>query len=157
MQSQLEVCCCADEDGDCRFLQETHSKSPGLCSAAQGGKATPAAVLPDLDSEIAKSSRLEPHLTIKQFLYFNITNTRYPEPPQKQPKTSFKPLRNPREHSKIRWPKAYGSFRKLGIPYLGVLIIGILLFRVPYWGPLFSEAPIWSTYRAPMHWVLWTL
>ena len=32
-----------------------------------------------------------------------------------------------------------GSFRKLGGPYLGVLVIRILLFRVLYWGPLFSE------------------
>ena len=35
------------------------------------------------------------------------------------------------------------SFRKLGggggVPYFGVLIIRILLFRVLYWGPLFSE------------------
>ena len=32
-----------------------------------------------------------------------------------------------------------GSFRKLGVPYSGVLIIRILLFKVLYWGPLFSE------------------
>ena len=33
---------------------------------------------------------------------------------------------------------------KLGVPYynLGVLIIRILLFRVLYQGPLFSETPI---------------
>ena len=37
----------------------------------------------------------------------------------------------------------YGSFRKLGVPYFGVLIIRILLFRVLYWGPLFSETPIY--------------
>ena len=35
-----------------------------------------------------------------------------------------------------------GSFRKLGIPYLGGLIIRILLFRVLYSGPQFSETPI---------------
>ena len=29
-------------------------------------------------------------------------------------------------------PGPFGSFRKLGVPYLGVLIIGILLFRVLY-------------------------
>ena len=29
----------------------------------------------------------------------------------------------------------YGSFRKLGVPYLGVLILRILLFRVLDWGP----------------------
>ena len=34
-----------------------------------------------------------------------------------------------------------GSFRKLGVPYLGVLIIRILLFRVLYESPLFSETP----------------
>ena len=36
----------------------------------------------------------------------------------------------------------YGSFRKLGVPFWGVLIIRILLFRVLYWCPLFSETPI---------------
>ena len=30
----------------------------------------------------------------------------------------------------------YGSFRKLGVPYFGVLIIRILLFRVLYLGVL---------------------
>ena len=34
-----------------------------------------------------------------------------------------------------------GTFRKLGVPYFGVLVTGILLFRVLYWGPLFSETP----------------
>ena len=44
----------------------------------------------------------------------------------------------------------YGSFRKLGVPYFGVLIIRILLFRVLYWGPLFSETPILgSSYALP--------
>ena len=33
------------------------------------------------------------------------------------------------------------EFPKIGEPYLGVLIIRILLFRVLYWGPLFSETP----------------
>ena len=33
------------------------------------------------------------------------------------------------------------SFRKLGVPYLGVLIIRILLFGVLSWGHLFSETP----------------
>ena len=37
--------------------------------------------------------------------------------------------------------KQLGSFRKLGVPYCGVLIIRILLFRVLCWGPLFSETP----------------
>ena len=36
----------------------------------------------------------------------------------------------------------YGSFRKLGGTLFGVLIIRILLLRVLYWGPLFSETPI---------------
>ena len=36
----------------------------------------------------------------------------------------------------------YGSFRKLAVPYSGVLIIRILLFRALYWGPLVSETPI---------------
>ena len=35
-----------------------------------------------------------------------------------------------------------GSFRKLGVPYFGVLIIRILIFRVLYEGPLFSETPM---------------
>ena len=40
-----------------------------------------------------------------------------------------------------------GSFRKLGVPYFGVLIIRILLFRV-YWGSLFSETPKFSERKA---------
>ena len=36
---------------------------------------------------------------------------------------------------------SYGSFRKLGVPYFGVLVIKNLLFRVLYLGPLFSETP----------------
>ena len=44
---------------------------------------------------------------------------------------------------------SYGSFRKLGGPYFGVLIIRILLFRVLYSGPLFSETPICWTPRPP--------
>ena len=42
-------------------------------------------------------------------------------------------------------PSTFGSFRKLGgggLPYFGVLTIRILLIRVPYLGPLFSETPI---------------
>ena len=30
------------------------------------------------------------------------------------------------------WYHGYGSFRKFGVPYFGVLIIRILLFRVLY-------------------------
>ena len=41
-----------------------------------------------------------------------------------------------------------GSFRKLGVPYFGVLIIRILLFGVLYQGPLVSETPIWSIAKA---------
>ena len=37
------------------------------------------------------------------------------------------------------------EFPKIGVPYLGVLKIRILLFRVLCWGPLFSETPIWGT------------
>ena len=36
----------------------------------------------------------------------------------------------------------YESFPKLGIPYFGVLIMRILLFRVLYSGPLFRYSPI---------------
>ena len=32
---------------------------------------------------------------------------------------------------------------KIRVPYFGALIIRILLFRVLYWGPLFSETLIW--------------
>ena len=34
-----------------------------------------------------------------------------------------------------------GFFRKVGVPYFDVLTVRILLFRVLYWGPLFSETP----------------
>ena len=34
-----------------------------------------------------------------------------------------------------------GSFRKLVVPYFGVLIIRILLFRVLYLGPYFRKLP----------------
>ena len=33
----------------------------------------------------------------------------------------------------------------------GVLIIRILLFRVLYWGPLFSETPIWGVGILDLH------
>ena len=36
----------------------------------------------------------------------------------------------------------------MGIPYFGVLIIGILLFRVLYWGSLFSETLIYINSKA---------
>ena len=32
-------------------------------------------------------------------------------------------------------------FRKLGVPYFGILVMGFLLFRVLYLGPLFSGNP----------------
>ena len=35
------------------------------------------------------------------------------------------------------------EFPKIGVPYFGVLIIRILLFRVVCEGPLFSETPIY--------------
>ena len=34
-------------------------------------------------------------------------------------------------------------YENLGVPYIGVLIIRILLFRVLCEGPIFSETPIW--------------
>ena len=36
-----------------------------------------------------------------------------------------------------------GASENRGVPYFGVLTIRILLFRVLYEGPLFSETPIW--------------
>ena len=45
----------------------------------------------------------------------------------------------------------YGSFRKLGVPCLGVPITRILLLRALYWGPLFSETPffrVWGRSRS---------
>ena len=53
------------------------------------------------------------------------------------------------------WPRqhqgpgqgVYGSFRKQGVPYSRVLIRRILLFRVLYSGPLFSETPIYFGYK----------
>ena len=55
----------------------------------------------------------------------------------------------------------YRSFRKLGIPYFGVLIVRILVFRVLYGGPLFSETskrdnPILSFAYVHFWTVLWT-
>ena len=35
----------------------------------------------------------------------------------------------------------------MGVPDFGVLIIRILLFRVPYEAPLFSETPRWLLQR----------
>ena len=46
---------------------------------------------------------------------------------------------------RLLYPVLNGSFRKYGVPYFGVLIIRILLFRVLYQGPLFSETPKSST------------
>ena len=48
-----------------------------------------------------------------------------------------------KKHVGVSVPQdGFGSFRKLGLPYLGVLIIRILLSRVLYWDPLFSETPV---------------
>ena len=33
----------------------------------------------------------------------------------------------------------YGSFRRQGVPYFEVLVAGILLLRVLYWGPYFRK------------------
>ena len=50
-------------------------------------------------------------------------------------------------HPFVYWGRIFQSvliweFSKLGLPYFGVLIIRILLTRVLYSGPLFSETPI---------------
>ena len=37
-----------------------------------------------------------------------------------------------------------GVSENRGVAYFGVLIIRILSFRVLYWGPLFSETPIYT-------------
>ena len=42
----------------------------------------------------------------------------------------------------VRPPGVNWDFPKIRVPYFGVLIVRILLFRVLYWGPLFSETPI---------------
>ena len=52
----------------------------------------------------------------------------------------------PHSELKPKAPKALNpgdtwDFPKIRAPYFGVLIIRILLFRVLYWGPLFSETP----------------
>ena len=57
----------------------------------------------------------------------------YPKREGPQPTTD-----NPHNLQALIW-----EFPKIGVPYLGVLIIRILLFRVLYYGPLFSETPIW--------------
>ena len=48
------------------------------------------------------------------------------------------------QRSKVfgHWGSGYGSSENRGFPYFGALIIRILLVRVLYWGPLFSETPI---------------
>ena len=38
----------------------------------------------------------------------------------------------------------YGSFQQLGVPYLGVLVRRILLFRVRNFGSLLSETPVYT-------------
>ena len=56
---------------------------------------------------------------------------------------------------KLLKPEALnGSFRNLGVPYLGVRIIRILLFRALYQGPLFSENPKPQTlnHTCPVSW-----
>ena len=63
---------------------------------------------------------------------------------------------DPRSRNPISYqiPRPYykgsfkGLYKGLGFPKIrgslfGVLIIRILLFRVLYWDPLFSETPIW--------------
>ena len=41
------------------------------------------------------------------------------------------------------------EFPKIGVPYFAVLIIRILLFRVLYLGPLFSETPTYPSGTRP--------
>ena len=36
----------------------------------------------------------------------------------------------------------FRSFRKVGVPYFGVLILRVRPFRVLSWGPLVSETPM---------------
>ena len=57
--------------------------------------------------------------------------------------SSYEPLApRIRRRYQTQFPGRYGTFRKEGVPDFGVLIIRILLFRVLYWGPLFSKTPI---------------
>ena len=42
----------------------------------------------------------------------------------------------------VKFSELCGGFRQLGVPYLGVLIIRTLLFKVLYLDPLFSETPM---------------
>ena len=46
----------------------------------------------------------------------------------------------------------FRKFPKIGVPHLGVLIVRILLFRVLYWGPLFSETPVSELCQTPQKW-----
>ena len=39
-------------------------------------------------------------------------------------------------------PTSVAASETWGVPYFRVLTIRILLFRVLYWGPLFSETPL---------------
>ena len=72
------------------------------------------------------------------------------EPPSKLPTLAgLQALKDSAASPKVRKAPAsggkraeFGSFRKVGVPYYGVLKIRILLFRVLYQGPLFSETPI---------------
>ena len=43
--------------------------------------------------------------------------------------------------------RVQGVYKNMGLPYFGVLIIRILLFRALYWGPLFSETRIFMPRR----------
>ena len=38
--------------------------------------------------------------------------------------------------------ESFGSFRKLGVPYFGVLIVRMALFRVLFLGSTISETPM---------------
>ena len=43
------------------------------------------------------------------------------------------------------------GFSKIRVPYLGILILGLLAFRVLYWGLLFSETSIWDSMHKATH------
>ena len=58
--------------------------------------------------------------------------------------TKFSSVVDLRNAAKLHKPRRQNiwEFPRIWVPYFGVLIIRILLFRVLCWGPLFSETPI---------------
>ena len=69
------------------------------------------------------------------------TQTRYQKPQTLTPPTE---TRKPQTLDWTIHPATYGSFRKLGVPDLGVLIIRILLLRVLYWKAPYYLNPTWT-------------